>query len=155
MDVPVIPMPSQDGATLGVVTIDGRFFMFSLEDEIREPASRPSGDVAAWVKTWKVPRDTAIPSGRYRLVVEDSPRFGKDTLTVQDVPGFSFIRWHAGNRAVDTEGCTIVGGAIGRACVTRSAEALKRFKDVVAPHARAGNAWVEYVNPFEVKADGL
>ena len=38
-----------------------------------------------------------------------SPRFGPDTLTLHDVPGFDFIRMHAGNASTDTEGCILLG----------------------------------------------
>ena len=43
------------------------------------------------------------------MSLEDSPRFGTDTLTLHDVPGFQYIRMHAGNTSADTEGCILLG----------------------------------------------
>lgn len=81
--------------TIGQVYIDGDLFCFSLEDAVRDGP--------------KVQGETAIPTGKYAVTLKDSPRFGADTITIEDVPGFSFIRVHAGNTAKDTEGCPILG----------------------------------------------
>lgn len=93
------PVP---GTTTGVLEVDGRQLCFTLEDEVREVSGL---DVAEW----KVARQTAIPRGRYRVVIDYSNRFGKMMPHLFDVPGFTGIRIHGGNRAGDTEGCIIVG----------------------------------------------
>lgn len=81
---------------------DGHRLCYTLEDEVREVPGQP-------VAAWKVKGATAIPAGRYRLTLEVSPRFGVDTLTVHDVPGFVGVRMHAGNTESDTEGCPLLG----------------------------------------------
>lgn len=75
---------------------------YTLEDEVREIPDMPVAD-------WKIKSATAIPAGRYRLTLEYSQRFGPDTLTVHDVPGFTYIRMHAGNTEADTDGCPLLG----------------------------------------------
>ena len=75
---------------------------YTLEDEVREIPDVPVAD-------WKIKSATAIPAGRYRVTLEYSQRFGPDTLTVHDVPGFSYIRMHAGNTEADTDGCPLLG----------------------------------------------
>lgn len=75
---------------------------YVLEDEVREVPDVPVAD-------WKIKSATAIPAGRYRVTLEYSQRFGPDTLTVHDVPGFSYIRMHAGNTEADTDGCPLLG----------------------------------------------
>ena len=59
----------------------------------------------------KVKHHTRIPAGRYRLTLEDSPKFtpkyGHLMLTVCDVPGFEGIRIHKGNSPADTSGCIL------------------------------------------------
>lgn len=57
----------------------------------------------------KVKGQTSIPAGRYRVGLRDSPKHGKDALTLLNVPGFQFIDVHAGNSSADTEGCLLVG----------------------------------------------
>jgi hypothetical protein len=81
---------------------DGHRLCYTLEDEVREVAGQP-------VAAWKVHGATAIPQGRYRITMENSPHFGADTLTVLRVPGYSGVRMHAGNTEADTEGCVLLG----------------------------------------------
>lgn len=88
--------------TNGQMYLEEEFYCFTLEDKVREK------DGIA-VEKWKVKGETAIPRGIYDVVLQDSPRFGPQTPTLLRVPGFEFIRIHAGNTAADTEGCIIVG----------------------------------------------
>jgi len=81
---------------------DGHRLCYVLEDAVREIDGQPVSD-------WKVHGKTAIPSGEYRVTLENSPRFGPDTLTVNSVPGFVGVRMHAGNAEADTEGCPLLG----------------------------------------------
>lgn len=57
----------------------------------------------------KIAGQTAIPHGRYHLCFAYSPKFGRDMMTIEDVPGFDGIRIHAGNTEADTEGCPLLG----------------------------------------------
>lgn len=88
--------------TAGQLYIDGVYFCFTLEDKVREQDGVP-------IEKWKIYGQTAIPQGIYEVFLDDSPKFGPQTLTLKDVPGFSKIRIHSGNTSVDTEGCIIVG----------------------------------------------
>lgn len=90
------------GTTTGVLEVDGAQDSFTLEDQVRQVDDL---DVAEW----KIPKETAIPRGRYRVILDYSNRFGRIMPHVLDVPGFTGIRIHGGNRAGDTEGCIIVG----------------------------------------------
>lgn len=93
------PVP---GTTVGILYADEQQVCFTLEDEVCQIDGL---DVAEW----KVQNQTAIPRGRYNVVMDFSNRFGKIMPHLLGVPGFTGIRIHGGNRASDTEGCIIVG----------------------------------------------
>ena len=120
MRLRLIREPSKGGATLGSLYIDDVRCFETLEDQLRELAGTP-------VAAWKVKGETAIPSGRYRVSMRHSPRFGRVLPWIQDVPGFEWILIHAGNRTVDTEGCIVVGLDRAPAEVRRSQMALQRL----------------------------
>jgi hypothetical protein len=88
--------------TLGRLLCQGTFICHTLEDRVREVAGEP-------VEGWKVRGETAIPVGNYKVLVTQSTRFKKLLPLLVDVPGFSGIRIHSGNKPEDTEGCVLVG----------------------------------------------
>lgn len=102
MDITVFRVRFHETRTVGQLYIDGQFFCFTLEDKVREVKGKP-------VKDWKVQDETAIPEGKYRIVLENSKKFGPDTITLRNVPDFTSIRIHSGNTEYHTEGCIILG----------------------------------------------
>lgn len=100
------------------------FICYTLEDCVREVPNGP-------VKNWKIPGQTAIPRGRYRVLKTMSQRFKRYTLHIMDVPGFAGIRIHAGNTAGDTEGCVLVGTGIADRSINGS-QAITSSRDAVA-----------------------
>ena len=57
----------------------------------------------------KIYGETAIPAGRYKVIVTHSPSLKRRLPLLLDVPGFTYIRIHAGHYARNTEGCILVG----------------------------------------------
>lgn len=95
-----------DQSTAGELSIDGSRHCFTLEDVCRD--KNHDGDLADAGET-KVHGKTAIPSGRYRVILSFSNRFKKVMPEVLLVNGFAGIRIHSGNTAEDSEGCILVG----------------------------------------------
>ena len=115
--------------TIGRLSLDGEYLCWTLEDPVRDlNPTFHAGSLDQAVQATKVPGRTAIPAGRYRVVREDSPKFGPDTLTLLDVPGFTHIHIHAGNRVEDTSGCLLVGDKRGENEIYQSRQALARLK---------------------------
>lgn len=124
MKLHLLSNPSHKGATLGRLTADGVYVCDTLEDVVREVPGRP-------VSEWKLPGITAIPSGTYEVVLEDSPRFGPDTITLRNVQGFLFIRGHGGNKSEDTDGCILFGTKNSTNTLANSQIALAKVKALV------------------------
>lgn len=86
-----------DDRTIGKLEIDGNFFCWTLEDRVRPPGMKVYGE-------------TAIPEGEYVVTIE---AFRGDTDKMypylHDVPMFTGVCMHGGNRPEDTLGCILVG----------------------------------------------
>lgn len=141
MLISVVRKPSKNGATIGDLYIDGVHECFTLEDEIREIPGRP-------VVEWKIPGKTAIPQGKYRVVLTKSQRFGKVLPELLLVEGYTGVRIHAGNKAEDTEGCILVGEDKQDHTITRSREALLELMAAISMAIEGGEqVWIEVENP--------
>ena len=80
------------------------FRCFTMEDQPNEP---------------KVPGETRIPAGRYKIELRTrggmTKRYKKKfdwhigMLWLRDVPGFKWVYLHYGNYERDTDGCILVG----------------------------------------------
>lgn len=140
-ELTLVREPSKDGATLSVLYLGAYAICDVLEDEVREV---PGMEVVLW----KVKGRTAIPAGSYALALENSLRFGPDTLTVRGVPGFEYIRIHGGNTQLDTEGCLLPGTRNGTNTVKDSRVALQRLRDLIVPSLRRGEPVIlKIINP--------
>ena len=58
---------------------------------------------------YKVKGRSAIPEGRYAVVISWSPKMKQWLPILLGVPKFEGIRIHAGNTSKDTQGCILVG----------------------------------------------
>jgi hypothetical protein len=98
-----------DICTIGRLFVDGDPECWTLEDVVRDT---------------KLKGQTAIPFGRYEVVITFSQRFGRPLPLLLKVPDFEGVRIHPGNDANDTEGCILVGKRKGANMLYESREAF-------------------------------
>lgn len=121
--------------TIGHLDIDNEFFCDTLEPTWRDIGrGRPEN---------KVKGHTAIPEGRYPVVITWSPRLKQWLPLLLHVPYFKGIRIHAGNTVNDTEGCILVGRNLKRGMVFDSRLWLHRLKrKIVEAKDRGEGVWI-------------
>lgn len=110
MDLRLIRDTFSSICTIGQLSISGIPECYTLEDPVREGP--------------KVSGRTAIPYGRYEIVITMSPRFKKRLPILLNVSGFRGVRIHTGNTAADTEGCILVGRTRGNNFIGESRSAF-------------------------------
>jgi hypothetical protein len=117
--------------TVGRLAVDGMYMCDTLEDVVRDLNS--DGDLQDSDEE-KIPGETAIPFGRYRVIIKWSPKFKRDLPRILNVNDFTDILIHAGNTPADTRGCILVGENKIKGCLvkskyweTRLVERLKGF----------------------------
>lgn len=92
-------------SVIGELSFNGSFFCHTLEDKDRRLEDSPGHSMMSR----KIPGQTAIPRGVYRLGITFSNRFQRDLPLLYDVPCFEGIRIHSGNDHTNTEGCILLG----------------------------------------------
>jgi hypothetical protein len=137
--------PSVGGATLSKLWLNGAHICDICEDEVREIPGAPVSD-------WKIYGVTAIPTGLYRITLEDSVHFGPNTLTVTGVPGYEHIRIHGGNTSADTEGCLLPGTRNSASTVASSQAALRVLHAIIEPEIDAGGTVMWEILPAPMEA---
>lgn len=105
-----------NNATLGELYINNKFVCYTLEDRVRSE---------------KIKHETAIPSGTYNLIINQSVRFKKKLPLLLNVPNFTGIRIHAGNTIEDTSGCILVGLFIKEDRLLQSNQALSKVMKLI------------------------
>lgn len=96
-----------DECTIGELTITGDdILLYTLEDKDRKLIST---DDLKTITDIKVFGKTAIPYGRYEVIMTFSNRFKQNMPLLIGVIGFAGVRIHSGNTAEDTEGCILCG----------------------------------------------
>lgn len=91
--------------TIGNLYVDGKFFSNTLEDKNRDLNKNGRFDNGET----KVYGQTCIPFGTYKIIVNMSPKFGRELPRLLDVPHFEGILIHRGNSPENTLGCILVG----------------------------------------------
>ena len=91
----------------------------------------------------KIKGRSAIPEGRYAVVISFSPKFEQWLPILLGVPKFEGIRIHEGNCSEDTEGCILVGKNREIGKVLDSRIWLHRLKQKIVEAKDKGEAvWI-------------
>ncbi|HMO63306.1 MAG TPA: DUF5675 family protein [Ferruginibacter sp.] len=93
-------------STIGKLYVNGEFECFILEDVDRGLKSSMS---LSEIEERKIFAETAIPEGRYQVVITHSNRYQKPLPLLVNVPGYTGIRIHPGNTKFNTAGCLLPG----------------------------------------------
>lgn len=115
-------------ASLGKMYVNDEYQCETLEDVDRK---LEDGGV-------KIPCETAIPRGTYKVIVDWSPHFNRMLPHVLDVPDYEGVRIHPGNAPKDTEGCILVGMRRGPNYVYQSVNAFNALMDKIDAALDAG-----------------
>lgn len=107
--------------TISEVFVDGIRECFFLEDKDRGLIQSMNLEE---IKKLKVYGETAIPKGRYEIVISYSERFKKKLPLLLNVPGYEGIRIHTGNYAEHTHGCLLPGKIASKDSVSESTVAF-------------------------------
>ena len=146
MELFALRISTGDESTLGIlhdVTGFPEFQCYVLEDQPQEV---------------KVAGETRIPAGRYQIKLRNeggmtkryAKRFPwhKGMLWLQDVPGFTFIYIHVGNKDDDSDGCLLVGdgqisNVMERGQITNSVSAYTRLYNRIVKAMETEDVFIE------------
>lgn len=121
----------------GIFVFKNEIQCYSIEDKDRE---LHSGMSAKEIRAVKVHGQTAIPYGRYKIILYDSPKQGERVPMLVGVKGFSFIQIHRANWATQLHGCIGPGLSRSTNMVADSRKALDKIKKLIVING------IEYIN---------
>ena len=139
MNLPIARRWPTTKSTIGQLYVDNIAECHTLEDRLRRDPipGTPANE-------GKIPGATAIPDGRYRIIMRQSPKFGY-VPELLNVPGYTDVLIHAGNSDKDTAGCILVGRRDPATpdWVSGSRAALDALIPKILEGLRAGEVWCE------------
>lgn len=109
--------------TIGKLYINGSYMCDTLEDKVRILNSYED----------KVYGETAIPIGRYKVILSYSNHFKRILPEILNVEFFKGVRIHEGNDKDNTEGCVLVGECrnVEEGYIYNSKKAMKKLMGIL------------------------
>lgn len=112
--------------TMGKLYLNDSYFCDTLEDIDRGLYDTMSLEE---IKSKKVYGETAIPYGKYKVVIDYSNKYKKMMPHILNVKGFEGIRMHNGSFNADTYGCPLLGRKVKENFINQSRDTFKLFMD--------------------------
>lgn len=128
MELNVKRIARKDGYTIGRLFINNEYFCDTLEDTDRGLISTMQVNE---ILAKKVKAQTAIPTGKYDVILTFSPRFKRVLPLLLNVKCYEGVRVHAGNTNKDTEGCLLVGENKVKGQVINSRATLEKLMSIL------------------------
>jgi hypothetical protein len=120
MKLKVVRENKNDVCTIGSLFINDVFFCYTLEDKDR---GLKQSDSFLFIQAKKIFGLTAIPSGFYKLTVNQSPKFKRMLPRILEIKGFDGVLLHRGNTADHSLGCILIGYKKGHNSIFESTKA--------------------------------
>lgn len=133
MELRLLRIVKQKNSIIGLLLLNGKFIMYTLEDEIR---------------TEKIYGKTAIPSGVYEVKILWSNKRGRFVPWILNVPNFSSIQMHIGNTEAETEGCILLGRDYNNFGLIESKKAFDLLMNNLPSHAAISQITICIENHF-------
>jgi hypothetical protein len=127
MELKLIRDKFTEESTIGRLLINDVFHCFTLEDKVREN---------------KIQNVTAIPKGRYEVIINFSNRFKQQMPLLLKVPNFEGVRIHWGNYSRDTDGCILLGSTRADNFIGQSVATYKIFMKVLNRVSKTEKIWL-------------
>lgn len=128
MEIKVNRIARKGGYTIGRLFINNEYFCDTLEDTDR--GLKDTMQVNE-ILAKKVKGQTAIPTGKYDVILTFSPKFKRVLPLLLNVPGYQYIRVHHGNLPSSTDGCLLVGENKVKGQIINSRATLEKLMSVL------------------------
>ena len=130
MDLKLIRKTFTEESTIGELYINNIFHCFTLEDKVRDI---------------KIQNITAIPYGKYEIIINFSNHFQKQMPLLLNVPNYEGVRIHSGNKSTDTEGCILLGSTKGVNIIGNSRVQFEKFMVELKKSTKGEKIFIEIV----------
>ena len=126
--------------TIGDFSIEKDKLCEMIEDKVRD--FNKDGDLLDDGET-KIPKETAIPYERYRVILSMSPKFKRILPLILGVKHFTGIRIHKGIDAGSTWGCLIPGeNKIKGGVINSEQYEMIIIEEILKAEKRGEDVWI-------------
>jgi Family of unknown function (DUF5675) len=139
MELTLVRTQKTELSTISHLLDEDKHECFIIEDTDRGLKSTMSLEE---IQKLKIHGKTAIPEGRYQVVIAFSPRFKRLLPRLLNVPGYDGVLIHIGNYPRDTEGCLLPGTIPTKDCVLHSTTAFNNLYKKLLSVPKDQEIWI-------------